>query len=1029
MTKQNLHAVTGILFVLSGALGLVYQIVWFKYLSLFLGNTTYAQTIVLATFMGGLALGAALWGRAADRSLKHLVLYGWLELAIGIYCILYPFLLEVLKNSFIHIVQSSQLSSDSSAVLALKLVVSLISLLFPTILMGGTLPVLVRFISERIEESGKNVALLYFLNSLGAVGGTILGGFFLIRLLGLQTTILSAGIANLIVGAVALVLGSRTHESKEGAETTFEIGHRASFNAKIVLALATATVSGFAAMMYEVAWVRLLIPVLGSSTYSYSIMLVGFISGITLGSLIVSAVIKKVQDSLTLLAMCQLGVAVSMIATLPLYQRVPFHLWSIAHVLNRTEAAYPLFLLIQLAMVTLIMFVPTVFLGMTLPVASRIAARNLRILGRSVGNVFSLNTVGTVMGSLAAGLLLIPLVGVKHTMEIGVMCNLAMGLVVLSAGSSASRYVKVGSASVVVIAMASYFVFGGSWSRLLSISGVFRLISDNIPPPARYEDFFSADASRRILYYNEGTTATVAVYEGEFQRKKQNVLSINGKADASSVGDLPTQVLLGQLPLLLRPQARSALVIGLGSGVTAGSVLTHPVESVDCIEISPEVVEASEFFNDVNNRPLDDPRLRLYIDDALAFLKLTSNTYDVIVSEPSNPWIAGIGNLFTIEFFEECKKRLNHGGVIIQWFHLYEMNDDLMKLVIRTFQRVFPKVTVWQAQTTDIMIAGADLEAGFDYKRMEETFQKPEVKKDLERVMVRDAATLLSLQVLSEEKVKEFIEAGDVNSEDRPRLEYEAPQVFFVNRGARELLRFDERLHLTNTQTLLSHRLRVKPLTQEELFRIGMLHTTQVRGNMQFGYAVLNELIQRQPANVSALENLANAAEFMRRVEEHVAFRRKLMDLQPRNADAIDRYAWARYSYDRVRANAIVALDIQEFERMLLQCIKLSADTVDRYRIRLGDISFGTSQFARARDNYRRALEIRERHAPDQNTRQDVLLLQFARSLLYTGEAGSALGYAFQATQANPGNEEAKDFIYALWVNGSRMPDSLKPKL
>ncbi|MEK7670335.1 MAG: fused MFS/spermidine synthase, partial [Bacteroidota bacterium] len=214
MKKENLYAVVGILFVISGALGLIYQIVWFKYLSLFLGNTTYAQTIVLATFMGGLAIGAFWWGRSADKSKQPLSLYAWLELGIGVYCLLYPSFLSFLKDSFVYVVQSLSLPSDSAVVLVLKLIVSLVSLLLPTILMGGTLPILVRFISERVEESGKNTAILYFLNSLGAVGGSLLAGFFFIRLLGLSTTIYVAATANILIGFAAWTLGRRSvHEA------------------------------------------------------------------------------------------------------------------------------------------------------------------------------------------------------------------------------------------------------------------------------------------------------------------------------------------------------------------------------------------------------------------------------------------------------------------------------------------------------------------------------------------------------------------------------------------------------------------------------------------------------------------------------------------------------------------------------------------------------------------------------------------------------------------------------------------------
>lgn len=365
MKKENLYAVVGILFVISGALGLIYQIVWFKYLSLFLGNTTYAQTIVLATFMGGLAIGASWWGRSSDKSKQPLSLYAWLELGVGVYCLLYPSFLSFLKGTFVSVVQSLALPSDSASVLALKLIVSLISLLLPTILMGGSLPILVRFISERVEESGRNTAILYFLNSLGAVGGFFLAGFFLIRLLGLSTTIYVAATANILIGFAAWTLGRR---SVHGASTRSEAQQSESAHftqRQAFLAFLTAGVSGLAAMMYEVAWVRLLIPVLGSSIYSFSLMLVSFISGITIGSIIVWSVIERVKDLFRLLAYCQLGVVLSLLVTLPQYGRVPFYFWHVAFLFNRSETAYPIFLAKEFVFTFLVMVVPTIFLGMT----------------------------------------------------------------------------------------------------------------------------------------------------------------------------------------------------------------------------------------------------------------------------------------------------------------------------------------------------------------------------------------------------------------------------------------------------------------------------------------------------------------------------------------------------------------------------------------------------------------------------------------------------------------------------------------
>ncbi|MBI3578499.1 MAG: fused MFS/spermidine synthase, partial [Ignavibacteriales bacterium] len=347
LSKANFLGIIALLFIISGAAGLMYQVVWFKYLSLFLGNTTYAQTVVLATFMGGLAIGATLWGRRADLSKNLLRIYALLEIAIGVYCFLYPQLLNVLKNVFVSVVLSLNLPSDSTQVLAFKLIVSLLTLLFPTILMGGTLPVLVRFISERIEDAGKNVATLYFLNSFGAVGGSLLAGFFFVPLTGLKATIYSAAVVNILIGLAALLLARLRFEQAQESPVTEEQTITEFNSTEVTIAVAVAGLSGLASMIYEVSWVRLLIPVLGSSTYSYSLMLVAFIAGITIGSWIVSIGFEKIKNVFGFLALCQLGVGLTLAVTLPLYGRIPYYFWHIASSLARSETTYPVYLTIQ----------------------------------------------------------------------------------------------------------------------------------------------------------------------------------------------------------------------------------------------------------------------------------------------------------------------------------------------------------------------------------------------------------------------------------------------------------------------------------------------------------------------------------------------------------------------------------------------------------------------------------------------------------------------------------------------------------
>ena len=1016
LSRETLHSLIGLLFVFSGALGLIYQIVWFKYLTLFLGNTTYAQTIVLATFMAGLAIGAAWWGRKVDQVRHPLRLYALLELGIGLYCLLYPKFHELLEDLFISTVISLRLPSDGALVLLLKLFISCCTLLIPTILMGGTLPVLVRFISRRLDESGKNVALLYFLNSFGAVLGSFLAGFFLIRILGLSMTVYVTAVVNLLLGALAFLL-SRWHIPEGNLVEEKKESLRVFSRREMILAVTVAGISGLAAMIYEVTWVRLLIPVLGSAIYSFAIMLVAFITGITLGSYIVSTLVQRIKNLTAFLVWCQVGIVLSMLFMLPFYARIPYDFWRVASILIRNEGTYPLFLAIQFLFGFTLMIVPTIFLGMSLPIATRIASYAIDALGKSVGNIFAVNTLGTVIGSLLAGLVLIPLIGVKHTIEVGIGCNLAAAIFLIVFTPAFSRRQITIVLPVVFLAITLYAVFVPNWSRGAMLSGVFRNINTNTEPPASYSVFARQSALIRVRYYKEGTMATVGVVEGITSDGPQRVLIVNGKPDASSRGDLPTQVLLGQIPSLLHHNLQNALVIGLGSGVTVGSILTHPVKSVDCVEISPEVVEACSEFDEVNYHPLNDSRTKLFIEDAHAFLKITPRRYDIIVSEPSNPWIAGIGSLYTKEFFEECKRKMNDGGLMVQWFHAYEMNDNIFKMVVRSFQSSFNFVSMWQPLNGDIMLIGCDQEIRFDFERLRTAIAMPAVKKDLDRITIPDIATLLSLEMLSPESVARYVGAGEFNTEDHPRVEYGAPSAFFVNKGI-HLSGFDDRMRCDSIALQLRILSAVRRLTDEELWNIGMLHTENLRGNTSFGYGVLTELRLRRPKDIRLLALLAEVAERLQLSDEAIGYRKTLLELQPDDPNVLERYAWTKYSHERIHTNILSPRETKEYERLLRKSIALVSDTVDRYRARLADIFFGTQRYALAMDQYARTIQIRAAYTHSSNIQDDVLFLQLARCLRYLHKDGRAAGFALEALKFNPQNEEAKDLFYDIWTKG-----------
>jgi spermidine synthase len=849
--KRNSIAVIGSLFVISGMCGLIYEIVWAKYLSLFIGNTTHAQTIVLASFMAGLMAGSYVIGRFADRTGNTLRLYAFLEIGIGLYCLAFPVILALSESLYLDIATAWGLGPGSASLVPLKLILSLMTMIFPTFLMGGTLPVLVRFITRKIELAGREVATLYWINSLGAIVGAGLAGFFLIKALGLASTIVVAATANILVGIIALILPRfpqwipEINTPAKGAQKAQQPASR-----KIItVVLLTAGLSGFVSMVYELGWVRLLSPVLGSSTYSFSLMLVAFISGITVGSLLISKFFHKVKNPVRFLVVCQLGSGVAMILALPLYERLPYYFWKMSSLFEKTADGFSYFLGAQFLFCFLIMFVPTVLLGMSLPTVSRIASTNLTVLGRTIGDVFAINTLGTVAGVVMAGLVMIPLLGIKLSMEIGILMNLLIGFMILFAERRSVR----GKTSLVLIpalVFAGYKLLSPAWSPQVMSAGVFGSIHRTVP--ASYENFKQQYQRRQVLYYKEGLHANVAVilYRGPGGMEK--TLIINGKPDASSLVDLSTQVCLAQVPLLLRPDTGNVLVIGLGSGVTVGSVLTHPVKRVDCVEISPEVVEASQLFVVENGNCLADSRVQLYLEDAHSFLKLTRRMYDVIISEPSNPWIAGIGNLFSKEYFEQCSRKLTEKGVLVQWFHTYDMDDEVFQMVMHTFTTVFPHAVIFHPGVGDILILGSNASLDVDVSELGQRMEIAEVKRDLKRIAIHNIPTFLSLQMTSESRMRSLGSRGTLNTEDRPLLEYLAPRGVFTGSEATLLREYDERKSGSTGNLWLHDYERTNPITVQECINAAQYHMHWAIRDYEIASSFLDRALLLAPQDSAA---------------------------------------------------------------------------------------------------------------------------------------------------------------------------------
>jgi len=828
-TNETRKSIFAILFVISGAAGLIYQIVWFKYLGLFLGNTTHAQMIVLATFLGGLAAGNYVIGKKADALKNSARFYSFLEIGIGLYCLIYPQLSVGLGELFLRTASNYSIDSASFLFYFFRFLLAAFLLFVPTFAMGGTLPALSKFFVNDLKFARRDTAVLYFLNSFGAVIGVLLAGFLLIKQFGLPFTIYVTAAINLFIGLIGLIASLNYKQDETLNEVFLNSTEQKEIDLSkktLFIVLTTAGTSGLAALLYEMVWVRLLVNILGSSTYAFSLMLMAFISGITLGSFLVSLKFIRKFDKVKLVIFCQSMIALGTMAALPFYERLPYYLWKISSYFVRNESTFPIFLALQFFICFSMLITPTIFMGMNLPVIVETFSASQKKIGVSIGKVFSINTIGTVFGALLSGLVFIPAVGIKHTFEIGIAINIGMAVILLFA------YDKIKSVSKIVFSAIAIFIFVGfvwiipSWNTSLMVSGIFREFS--LTPPATYADFKRHYSDREILFYKEGIGANVGVTRINDELGSK-ILIINGKPDASSTLDMNTQVLLGQIPMMLHKNAKNIFVVGFGSGVTIGSVLTHDISKVTCAEISPEVIEAGNLFAQENGNCLADKRLKVVTEDALTYLKLARNNFDVIISEPSNPWIAGIGNLFSKEYFERCKTKLTDDGLMVQWFHTYEINDEIMKLILHTFQVVFPYAQLWNPQQGDIIMVGSKKQITLNAGQLEQKLKRESVKKDFGKIKIENILTFLSCEVFSEEGFYSISGNPAVNSELHPRLEFEAPKAFYLNQLATVTYRNDERFRATTNHLLVSDYLKTHQPANTELASALSFHYNEAK--------------------------------------------------------------------------------------------------------------------------------------------------------------------------------------------------------
>jgi len=765
------------LFLLSGATSLVYEVVWLRQLILIFGSTQFATSTILSTFMGGLALGAFLAGRLAPGSrFRPLAVYGVLEICIGVYAVAVPTLFRSLTPIYQWIWNAG--ASESFLVLSLvKFVGIAVVLLPPTVLMGASLPLLAREVADDPDRIGGKVGRLYAINTFGAVAGVFVAGFVALPQVGVRATLLVTALVNLLLGTTAIVYARRSGPFSPPVGAADRADDRAPTAWRVRLVLLVFALSGLGALVLEVAWTRLLALVIGSSVYAFALMLLAFLTGLGAGGAFFSRWLRRRAhaDPYALLALLLGSAGLLAYATTFLFDLLPRLFGEIYFTWNPSSDAL---LVIELGFGLLVMFPATFALGGIFPTVLQIHARSLAQVAGSVGVVYASNTVGTIVGAALAGFVLIPGLGVQPTVLLVAGVEIALGLLIAAMLDPRRVRGRTALATALAGALLLPLLLRPTWDAKLMNSGVYmNLYGLEVDAWDAFEKW--THDNNVVVYAEEGLTSSVFVADQpDFGNR---YLSVNGKIEASTNADLETQLMASHLPLLMHPDPRDVMVIGLASGITVGAAASHPVDTIRVVEVEKKMVPAARLFEDYNNHVLDDPRVRVSINDARNELEFSPRTYDAIISEPSNPWMTVAANLFTEDFFRLARTRVRPGGLFCQWIQNYYLPADDLRSIVRAFHESFPNVMLFETfDGVDILLLGSQEPLRLDLDQIEQRLEELSVRMDLARVNVRRAEDLLTLFRLGPRDVARLVEDAPRNTDDNARVEFSAPKTLGV---------------------------------------------------------------------------------------------------------------------------------------------------------------------------------------------------------------------------------------------------------
>ena len=765
-----------LLFAISGFAGLIYESIWTQYLGLFLGHAAYAQSFVLMLFMGGMALGAWLVSRRSESFRRPLAAYAAIELFVGMLAIGFdPLYHAVTGFAYSHLfpLVGAGLGLDLTRYAVATLLIGC-----QCVLLGMTFPLMsAGYLRFAPDSGGQVLASLYFSNSFGAALGALAATFLLLPSVGLPGTVMTGGLLSILV-ALAIWPLARNASVPKAEERSLHADAIAP-----IFILFAAALTGATSFVYEITWVRMLSQALGSTLHAFELMLAAFITGIAVGGLWLRRRADRWPNALFAAGWAQVLMGIAALGSLFVYGRAFDWVAALMQGLGRTEQGYAFFNFATGLISLAVMFPAAFFAGMTLPLLTLALLR--RGGGeRAIGRTYAANTVGAIIGVLLTVHLLMPLLGVRLALWLAALADLLLGVYLLARGGDQAaqmrgrRHAGVAFAVSIVVAVASVALT--RIDPLVLASSVYRVGEASLPK------------GTQMISYRDGKTATVAIYQMPGDAKHR-AIATNGKIDASVIVGTDSQPTMDEytmtfaaaLPLAFNPKPSRVGVIGFGSGMTAHAFLgSDRIERLDVIEIEPYMVEAAKHFEGSVERAYTDPRSHIVFDDAKAFLSGTPHRYDVIISEPSNPWVSGVAALFTEEFYDFVPQHLNEDGIFLQWLQLYEINPELVASVLKAMLPRFADVKAYMANQTDMLLVASVKKPLPPLAEINEV--APRLGREMQRLGVRSSVDFTDYFLMNKVGLTALTHMTGLpaNSDLFPLLQLKAPKARFMNSDA-----------------------------------------------------------------------------------------------------------------------------------------------------------------------------------------------------------------------------------------------------